>query len=415
MARTLEHFSAMPAPTWHHLKMNDATLELPDGLEPVSEAVVETDAAAELGFDAALAAAQDAWSAAHEGYEYQGNYTDEQAERLGGTALSAYQKGVDAAEASGNLVRMFEQGMGADATAYLREVAGPARTVAVCDGGSAKVEVAIDGRDGCANAVALDVVAGEGATLDVVITVDSPQAGSGLTGSTLRVFAGKDAQVSITRVQTLDDSWIDLDDMGLFLSDGADVRIAQTVLGAGKTFTGLAGDLRGDKANADVTTRYLGHGSQELDFNYTLRHHGKKTTCKLYANGVLAGTSTKTLRGTIDLIRGAKGAEGQETDNVLLVDEGVHNKTVPTILCNEDDVMGNHGATIGHIRSEQMFYMASRGLSQEAAEAMFVSAALEEALIEAPNARAAAAVTRLGDALVEGFSEFAGADEEEGE
>ena len=201
--------------------------------------------------------------------------------------------------------------------------------------------------------------------------------------------------------------------MGLFLGNQADVQINQTVLGAGKTYTGLAGDLRGTAANANVVTRYLGHGDQKIDFNYTLRHHGRKTTCDLYANGVLAGTSTKTLRGTIDLIRGAKGAEGKETDNVLLVDEGVHNKTVPTILCNEDDVMGNHGATIGHIRKEQMFYMASRGLSQKQAEAMFVSASLEDAYIEAPNDATREAVVRLGNKLVDGFGELVEDKEEE--
>ena len=98
---------------------------------------------------------------------------------------------------------------------------------------------------------------------------------------------------------------------------------------------------------------------------------------------------------------------------MLLVDEGVHNKTVPTILCNEDDVMGNHGATIGHIRKEQMFYMASRGLSQKQAEAMFVSASLEDAYIEAPNDATREAVVRLGNKLVDGFGELVEDKEEE--
>lgn len=406
-ARKLEKFAAMPAPTWHRLDMNDASVEVPAGLAPANEAVISTDDKAGTGFDAALATAQSAWDKAHEGYEYQPNYTDEQAERLGGTSLSSYQRELDAAESSKELARMFEQGLGGDATAYLNEVAGQPQVISVEPGKTASASVRIDGKDGHANVCALDVVAGAGATLDVVITVDSPAEGSGLTGSTLRVFAGEGASISITRVQTLDDTWIDLDDMGLFLADKANIQIKQTVLGAGKTFTGLAGDLRGDASDAQVVTRYLGHGAQELDFNYTLRHHGKKTTCKLYANGVLAGSSTKTLRGTIDLIRGAKGAEGQETDNVLLVDENVCNRTVPTILCNEDDVMGNHGATIGHIRAEQMFYLASRGLSQEQAEAMFVSASLEEALIEAPDEATKAAVMRLGNKLVSNFAEVA--------
>lgn len=404
-ARTLENVSAMPAPTWHYLKMNDATVEIPAALEPASEFEVSCQTGGARGFDAALAAAQDAWDAAHAGYEYLTNYSDEQADKLGGLALSAYQKRVDEVEAQASLAAAFEMGMGDDATAYLRGIAPEPTLVSAPAGTEQKVTVKIDGLDGHANVAALDLVAEAGAKLDVAIVVDSPNAGSGLTGSVIRVFAGKDAQVSIARVQTLDDSWTDLDDMGLFLEDGANIQVKQTVLGAGKTYTGLAGDLRGDGANADVVTRYLGHGEQVLDFNYTLRHHGKKTTCNLYANGVLAGTSTKTLRGTIDLIRGCKGAEGQETDTVLLVDDGVHNKTVPTILCNEDDVMGNHGATIGHIRAEQMFYLASRGLSQKQAEDMFVSASLEDAWLTAETDATRAAIVRLGSKLVDNFEE----------
>ena len=55
------------------------------------------------------------------------------------------------------------------------------------------------------------------------------------------------------------------------------------------------------------------------------------------------------------------------------------NKTVPVILCDEDDVMGNHGATIGHVRPEQHFYLSCRGLSDKAIESLFAVAALEEA------------------------------------
>jgi len=193
--------------------------------------------------------------------------------------------------------------------------------------------------------------------------------------------------------------------MGLFAADNATIDVHQTVLGAGKTYTGLAGDLRGYNSAINVYTHYLGHGNQELDFNYILRHHGAKSTCNLYANGVLAGSSKKTLRGTIDLIRGGKGAVGHEVDNVLLVDEGVSNKTVPNILCNEDDVMGNHGATIGHIKADQLFYLESRGLSPEQAEQMFVTASLEDAWLNAANEVTKQAVARLGNTLVNDFEE----------
>ena len=274
---------------------------------------------------------------------------------------------------------------------------------------SAEASVVVSAEPGALSVGALDIIALRGSEVSVSIVVDSPEGASkeaaGVAGTSVRVYADEDAHVRIARVQTLDDGCIDIDDMGLFALDRARIEVSQTVLGATSTFTGLAGDLRGDSARVSVETRYLGWGDQSRDFNYSLRHHGVHTRCNLNANGVLAGKSSKMLRGTIDLVRGCKGAEGSENETVLLVDEGVRNTTVPVILCNEDDVAGNHGATIGHIRKEQLFYLESRGVPREVAEALFVQAVIEQAAIEAPVEAARAAVVRLGDRLVPGFSE----------
>ena len=301
--------------------------------------------------------------------------------------------------------------MGEEAAAYLRFAAGERVVVQTDPGQSVEAQVVVSAVPDALSVAAIDVVAGRNSSVSLSIVVDSPDVpasagASGFAGTTVRVFADADARVSIVRTQTLDLGFTDIDDMGLFAHDRARIDVRQTVLGAGSTFTGLAGDLRGDSANIVVDTRYLGHADQEHDFNYVLRHHGTRTECNLGANGVLAGKSSKTLRGTIDLIRGAKGAQGSENETVLLVDEGVKNKTVPVILCNEDDVAGNHGATIGHIREEQLLYLQSRGLSKDDAERMFVGAMIEQAAIDAPDEESRAGVLRLGETVIPGFAEL---------
>ena len=74
-----------------------------------------------------------------------------------------------------------------------------------------------------------------------------------------------------------------------------------------------------------------------------------------------------------------------------------------SILCDEDDVAGNHGATIGHVRPEQLFYAACRGLSQEQTEALFLSAKLEDAALHAPDEAVRANVVRLGNQIIPHF------------
>ena len=418
--KTFEGAAAMPAPTWHMLKMNDTSVELPAGLAIRADARVagvDAQAGPADAFDRALAFAQRDWEREHPALT-----AAEQAERAqflaaeadatyGGTALSAYQARTNEVEESRSLARAFDTGMGAEVSGYIREAAGAPIVVRAATGQAVDAQVAVSAEAGALSVAAVDVVAEAGSAVRLSLLVDGEVAaaadGGAIVGgaaTSLRVFAGAGSRVDVVRTQVLGDALCDIDDTGLFVGEDARVDVRQVVLGAGQSHTGLAGDLRGDASEVQVQTSYLGRGEQIRDFNYTLNHHGRDSRSQMLADGVLAGRSRKTLRGTIDLIRGCKGAEGSEKENVLIIDQGVRNKTVPVILCSEDDVAGNHGATIGHIRDEQLFYLASRGLSPQAAERMFMRATLEKAAIEAPDAQTRAAVVRYGETFAPGFS-----------
>lgn len=420
-AIVFERASAMPAPTWHFLKMNDTSIEVPENLaiDPhVSVSAPYSARGAEDEFENALADAQEAWEDDHpeltdeERAELEAYRAAEADATYGGTAQSAYQMGADAIEESRSLSVAFEHGVGEEAAAYLRYAAGKRIVIKADAGKTVDAQVVVEAAAETLSVAAIDVVADADSTVNLSIVVDSPEGAapsdkvaiSGMAGSTVRVFADDRSTVKIARVQTLDENFADIDDMGLFASDDARIEVSQTILGAQSANTGLATDLRGAGARLEIDTRYLGRNTQKRDFNYSVRHHGQKTESDLKANGVLADSCEKTLRGTIDLIRGAKGAQGSENETVLLVDEGVRNKTVPVILCNEDDVAGNHGATIGHIRSEQLFYLASRGLSQQVAERMFSMAIIEQAAIDAVDDDARASVIRFGERVEPGFA-----------
>lgn len=427
---TFERASAMPAPTWHFLDMNDTRIAIPEGLVFDPKVNVEIHVydracgqqSSENGrdddgaFERALAKAQADWEKHHpaptaeERAEFEQFRAAEADATYGGTARSGYQADADALEESRSLAAAFKAGVGDEAAAFLRSAAKERIVLTALPGQTLEAAVSVGACDGALSAAAIDVVAGVRSNVTLLVNVDGEREGAAsarsVCATTLRVFADVGSKVEVSRTQTLDEQCVDIDDTGLFLGEGARVEVSQTVLGAGQSYTGLAADLRGEEADLSIDTNYLGRGEQVRDFNYVVRHHGPKTTCDLSANGVLAGKSVKTLRGTIDLIRGAKGAQGTEKENVLLVDEGVRNKTVPVILCNEDDVAGNHGATIGHIRPEQLFYLASRGLSQQDAERMFVSAIVEQAVLDAPSDGTRANVIQFGERMAPGFAEL---------
>ena len=85
----------------------------------------------------------------------------------------------------------------------------------------------------------------------------------------------------------------------------------------------------------------------------------------------------KVFRGTIDFKNGSSDSVGSENETVLMLGEDVVNKTVPLILCAEENVEGTHGATIGELDDATLFYFESRGISKERAEAIMARAAIE--------------------------------------
>lgn len=400
--------SAMPAPTWNRLHSNDVDITVDAGFDIVSsiEVVLDGVKAGEQGlFNNKLAELQAKLDAQPKPEDNRAIVRAAQGADaltdLDIPALSTYQRRAALQEVSANVADDFETGMGSETHAWLTQNAsssGEVLSLSVPDNTTASATLYINGVDGALNANAIDVVVGSHASLDLTLSFDSAS-GCGVIGSTLRLFAGVEARVKITSVQTTSDAWMVFDDSGYVLDDGAKVEVVHRVLGAHKAYTGLAADLRGESSQLETYTRYIGADTSERDFNYIVRHRGKNTISNLNANGVLAGESKKTLRGTIDLIHGCKGAEGNERETVLLADDRVENRTVPVILCDEDDVAGNHGATIGHVRPEQLFYLTCRGLAEDQVESLFFTSALEEAALTQSDSRIINGIERLAQEL----------------
>lgn len=411
---TIRHASAMPAPTWSWLKMNDVTIQIPDDLERNCQVEIEAGDTLDntTSFEGSVAALQERIDSARTDKPADeramitaATGADRGAEELDIPALSTYEHRAVLSEIACDIANDFETGVGADMRAYLNFLAGGTAVLATEEGEEAEAAIRVTTHEGEASGASIDIVAAPNSTFSIALSLDSAADAPAFMGSTMRVFAGAGARVDITVYLTASDAVTCVEDSGFVLDEGARVNVRHVVLGGGFTATGLAADLRGDRSRIDVDTSYLASGTQQRDFNYIIRHRGRKTVSNMDANGVLTGTSKKCLRGTIDLIHGAKGAEGNERETVLLASKGVDNKTVPNILCDEDDVAGNHGATIGHVRPDQLFYAACRGLSQEQTEALFLSAKLEDAALRSPNDAVRANVVRLGNQIIPHFEE----------
>ena len=202
----------------------------------------------------------------------------------------------------------------------------------------------------------------------------------------VRIVAEKHARIHLVEMLGVDDDQQHLESVGIEAHENAICDVRQYALGGGAVGMGLAVNLVGNRARLDLNNRYHACHEELLDINHVARMRGCTTRAEIVESGILNDSAHKTLRATIDLIRGSKDAKGNEAETVQILGDGVVNKTMPVILCDEDNVAGNHGATIGSVSPEQIEYLQARGLSRHEAELLFVRALFEDAIIHAPEA-----------------------------
>ena len=135
--------------------------------------------------------------------------------------------------------------------------------------------------------------------------------------------------------------------------------------------------------SADIA--YTVCGENRLDMNYVVLQKGRKTDSRVDALGVLRDHAFKLFRGTIDFKNGSCESVGNEKENVLLLDEDVVNQTIPLILCAEEDVEGNHGATIGELDADTLFYLETRGIPREEVSEMVARGRMDSVIRMIPD------------------------------
>ena len=227
----------------------------------------------------------------------------------------------------------------------------------------------------------VELTARENSAMTVVMDYRSAPGSAGFAGVQTKIRAEKNSLVRLVQVHRLGENMTFINDIGTEIGDGARFELIQLILGCGRTYEGMRTDLNGTGACLAMDTAYIVGGTQRLDMNYAVNHIGRRTLSEINASGVLRDRAFKLFRGTIDLRKGASGAKGNEKEDVLLLDDTVINQTIPLILCDEEDVEGNHGATIGKLDDELLFYMQSRGIPQDAIYEMLATAHVE-ALLE---------------------------------
>lgn len=221
----------------------------------------------------------------------------------------------------------------------------------------------------------LVVVAGKNSKANIIVKYISDENLEGYHNGIARVFADENSNVKVSKVNLLGKNVRTFDSNVSEIKDNAKADFIAVELGGKSAVSNYEGILLGEKSKGDLLSVYIGSDDEKLDLNYVLTIKGAKAEGNMDVKGALKDKAVKNFKGTLDFKRGAKGSKAAEEEYCMLLSEKSRSRSVPLLLCDEDDVAGEHAAASGSIDENKLFYLMSRGISYDEARLLIINAA----------------------------------------
>ena len=142
--------------------------------------------------------------------------------------------------------------------------------------------------------------------------------------------------------------------------------------------------LMGDGAHGEILSIAFAGNGQHQDAGGKIIHAAPNTTSSVFAKSISKDGGRSTYRGLLEIAGGATGTRSKVVCDALLLDEDSRSDTYPTIKVDESDADMGHEATVSKVGDDMLFYLQSRGLSEEEASKMIVNGFIEPVTKELP-------------------------------
>jgi Fe-S cluster assembly protein SufD len=194
------------------------------------------------------------------------------------------------------------------------------------------------------------------------------------------LVAGQDAVVSHFLVERENLAAFNVSTLRLELARGTNVSSHSILLGGGLVRNNVHPVLAGEGAECLINGLFVGAGRQHLD-NYMLVEHSQpQCSSRQFYNGILDDRARGVFHGRIVVHKDAQKTDAKQTNRNLLLSDDARIDTKPQLEIYADDVKCTHGATIGQIEEEQLFYLRSRGIEETSARNLLLYAFAAECL-----------------------------------
>ena len=201
----------------------------------------------------------------------------------------------------------------------------------------------------------------------------------------ISIRVGKHAAVEIIKIQNFADTALNFETVRMDVGERARVTVHDIQLGAQKSGVSYSSYMQEDWAEVYIFPLYFVDKTRRMDLEHNLIINGKSTLSEIKARGALKNEAHKVFRGNIFLNKGCSASVARFADNSIMLDKNAAGTSIPTIFCDEDDVIGEHAASFAAIDKEKLYYLMSRGFDELSAKKLIIDAAFRPVFNSIPD------------------------------
>jgi Fe-S cluster assembly protein SufD len=188
----------------------------------------------------------------------------------------------------------------------------------------------------------------------------------------VEAVAGENAHVQYGALQNLDEETYNFSVKRGHANTYGSVNWIEGNLGSRLTKTSVETRLVGDSSETKIVGSFFGHGDQHFDLASRVWHEAENTTADLVTRGVLRDSARSVYEGVQDVGTDAWNTSSYQRENTLMLSDESEADASPKLIINNHDTEASHSATVGQVDAEDLFYMTSRGVGEQAAKNMLV-------------------------------------------
>ncbi len=200
------------------------------------------------------------------------------------------------------------------------------------------------------------------------------------SNAAVEIFVGNAAKVEYVSVQSLSQATWHFASHHARVDRDAELDWVTGGFGSAKGKVRIQNDLAGPGATSRVTGAYFADGSQHLDYDTFQEHIAPSTTSDFAFKGALRDDARAVWRGMIRVEKDAQKTNAYQENRNLLLSKTAHADSIPGLEILANDVRCTHGATLGQVDREQLFYLMARGLTLGEAERLIVRGFFQDVL-----------------------------------